>query len=338
MPIVQIHSFLVHPAKNEEDRPAIRGARVPLHGKVFNMLSDLYEIAHRECDIEIIFRPSASGAMSNPARDLVVKYVDTHNLQNGRAIAEHLQSVTTHRSGLGLLFLVAGQERNQKQLLIARFPADQGVIAQERQTTLDLEFIERVFMKSAKAYKSVIYAGTSLSANFWDGKAVDKQINEIRELSNYWISAFLNSELRTTGPAGTKRLAVAIRETIRSTMDSEIRSSLLSASNLLPGHHGHRVSPSALLLGLGLSTAALDAIRAAFARPELFQETFQFDKDEFAKHIFYRSVELDNGAFLIGENNSFNTIFHAERLGKNDGTIRYSTEGKVVGEELRKTV
>lgn len=338
MPISQIHSFLVHPAKNDENRPVVYGTRLPQHGKLFLMLTALYNNASKECDVEIIFRPSTGSLKDNQSRSLLVKYVDAHTLQNGRAIAERLQAVTTHRSGMGLLFLVAGQEGHEHRLLLARFPADQGVIAQEGKTTLNLEFIERVFMKSAKAYKSALYSGRSFAADFWDGKAVDKQINEVRELSNYWIGEFLDSELRTTGPAGTKRLAIAIRETIRLTRDQQIRDSLLSAAYLLPGHHGRRSSSSELFQTIGLSEPTQDAVKAAFPRPELFQETFQFDQEEFARHIFYRSIELDNGAFLIGENTKFDSIFRKEQLRTGGNIVRYSTEGKVVNEHLRKAI
>src|ERR1041384_7754219 len=131
-------------------------------------------------------------------------------IPRGRLIANRLQAVSTHRSGLGLLFLMKGDVNGEHRLVISRFPADQGVIAEEHAERLSVEFVERVFMKSAKAYKSVMYSAETPEDGYWQGRAVYLQISGPRELSDYWIREFLISELRTTGPAGTKRLAIAI--------------------------------------------------------------------------------------------------------------------------------
>src|SRR5262249_44273283 len=162
-----------------------------------------------------------------------------------------------------LLFLMKGQLSNVHRLVISRFPADQGVVAQEHAERLSVEFIERVFMKSAKAYKSAIYSSDSLARGFWDGRAVDRQISGPKELSYYWIREFLLSELRTTGAAGTKRLAVAFRSAIRSAGQLEIRQELISAASLVRGQHGKRRSARQMVAQLGLSEEAARALESA---------------------------------------------------------------------------
>lgn len=111
--------------------------------------------------------------------------------------------------------------------MISRFPADQGVIAQETPQGLSVEFLEQVFMKSAKAYKSAIYVTDSLESGFWEGRIVDRQISGPREASDYWMIDFLASALRTTGPAGTKRLAIALRGATRSVEKLDTRQELI---------------------------------------------------------------------------------------------------------------
>jgi hypothetical protein len=185
-------------------------------------------------------------------------------------------------------------------------------------------------MKSARAYKSALYSSDS----FWDGHAVDRQITGPREISNYWIQDFLTSELRTTGPAGTKRLADAIRNTIQSPVDLDIKQELISAANLLPGQHGRRRNTNQLVGQLGISERATTALKSAFTRPDLMSETFEFDRDEFEKHIPYRAVEMDNGGLLIADFNNFSEIFQREELG--DRRVRYATEGRVTDDRLRK--
>ena len=230
-----------------------------------------------------------------------------------------------------------GEEHGEQRLVISRFPADQGVIAEEQAERLSVEFVERVFMKSAKAYKSALYSSDSPERGFWDGRAVDLQITGPRELSDYWIREFLLSELRTTGPAGTKRLAVALRSATHETEDLGVKQDLIAAANLLRGQDGRRVSARQLVAQLGLSPAATEALQKAFPRPELMDEIFQFDRQEFEQHAPYRAVGLDNGALLIAEDARFDEIFQQEAVVNAQGTSRYITQGRVVDEQLRKT-
>jgi hypothetical protein len=65
------------------------------------------------------------------------------------------------------------------------------------------------------------------------------------------------------------------------------------------------------------------------------EEQFRFDMDEFKSHIGYRSVELNNGGMLTAETDEFENVFHKEDAGS--GRVRFSTEGKIVNEKLRKS-
>jgi hypothetical protein len=211
------------------------------------------------------------------------------------------------------------------------------VIAEENQETLSVEFIERVFMKSARAYKSVVYEGASTARGFWVGRAIDKQITGPKELSDYWIRDFLMSELRTTGPAGTRRIAIALRDAIRSTTEVDVRQQLVAAATLLSGQHGRRVTGRDLVTQLGLSDSATTALESTLPRPELMQEAFEFDREEFRKHVMYRSVELDNGAMLMAEDARFGQVFSQEVLDQGQQRVRFATEGRVVDQRLRRT-
>ncbi len=335
MPIEVIHSFLVHPAKHAEESPEISGTQIPRHGRLYEMLTEVFTRAPKECNIEIVFRPDVEGRQKNECRDLLVAYVEKPGIDNGRAVAAKLQNVTTHRSGLGLLFLTKGMVDTDHVLVISRFPADQGIIAQESARDLSVQFIERVFMKSAKAYKSAFYVSDSLGGGFWDGKAIDRQISGPRELSDYWIREFLFSELRTTGAAGTKRLAVALREAIRSASELGVRQELISCVGVLRGRHGQQISTRQVVEQLGLSQEAILTLEHAFARSDLMNEFFQFDRTEFEKHAPYRAVELDSGGLLIAEDSRFEEIFERQDLNVSDGRVRYMTEGRIIDERLR---
>lgn len=337
MALDQVHSFLVHPSKGEEDQPPIGGTKVPLSGQLGKMLTNVFDRASAECDIEIVFRPNAAGKQENECRDLLVAYIGSATVPNGRNIASRLQAITTHRSGLGLLFLMRGTANGSQKLVISRFPADQGVIAEEHRDRLSVEFIERVFMKSAKAYKSAFYESDSLQRGFWEGRAIDRQISGPKELSDYWIRDFLASELRTTGPAGTRRIALALRDAIKTTDNLDTRQELIASASLLRGQHGKSVSGVQLIQRLGLSEGASKALEGSLPRPELMREVFRFDREEFQKHILYRLVELDNGGMLMAEDAEFDSVFETDVIDESEHRFRYSTEGAIVDTRLRRT-
>ena len=332
-----IHSFLVHPGRNEKRQPAIRGTSVPRSGKLHGLLYGLFQRASTECNIEIVFVPDQQGRQNNELRDLLVKYTRNPNLASGKLIAERLQRVTTNRSGLGLLFLLKGTYNDGRHaLVISRFPASQGITATESAQSLAVEFIEQVFMKSAKAYKSAFFQTEHLDAGFQEGRAIDRQSVGTDELSDYWIKDFLVSQMRTTGPAGTRRLAEAVRGAVRAADDPDLKQELVATATLLRGQAGRTQSTAAFLGNLGISETSTEAIREHFAKPDLMNDTFTFDSEEFDKHIRYRTVELDNGAIMTADDKEFSNVFHEEQLGDSNRS-RYTTEGTILYQVFRKT-
>ena len=168
------------------------------------------------------------------------------------------------------------------------------------------------------------------------GRAVDRQITGPQELSNYWIREFLCSELRTTGAAGTKRLAVALRDAVQRSSDLSTKQELVSAATLMRSRDGTSQSTRQLFEKLGLTEASTAAIEGAFPRADLLDEVFQFDRSEFDHHVLYRTVELDNGAMLLAEDARFQDVFSPEEL-VSSGSVRFTTEGRIVNEALKRT-
>jgi hypothetical protein len=334
MGVTHVHSFLVPPSKDGPENGTLLGTSVPLKGDLFRMIEKLFSDAAIDCPIEIVFRPSAEGFQLNQRRDLFLTYLGAPTLPNAREIATVLHSVTTRRSGLGLLFTIVGSDGQRERLVLARFPADQGVVAEERKDTLQVQFLERVFMKSAFTYKSATYSCSTVAAGFWDGRAVDKQADGPRELSHYWISDFLLSDFRTTGAAGTIRLARALRKAIGSTSEVGVRGDLIAFAQLLGGMGGRTIAPTTLVETMGVSRLAAQALLEAFDRSGLSDESFVMDHDEFLRQLPHRVVELDNGAVLMGSSESFDRVFARQPLP--DNRQRFTTEGMVVDQRLTK--
>jgi hypothetical protein len=177
MQIRSIHSFLVYPGKKEENPHEINGATVSMTGLLFDMLRRVFDKAEEECQHDIAFTADDDAKQKNSCRDLLIGYIKDCDLPHGREVAKRFQSVTTHRSRLGLMFLMSDQHRGETKLVVSRFPADSGILAEEKEKGLSVEFLERIFMKSATSYKAAVYSGKSYAKDFWKGQAVDKQIN-----------------------------------------------------------------------------------------------------------------------------------------------------------------
>ena len=336
MPVEAIHTYLVHPNKGVDDPEAIGGANVPLNGKVFSLLRGVYENTDDECTIDISFNRRNDGEAQNDCRTLICSHLDQSTVASGRAIAERLSSFTTRRSGLGLLFLVHGQQGPDKKLVIARFPANSGILAEQGAKALTLSFLERVFMRSAFAYKAVAYQDASIRTGFWAGRAVDRQINSSEiDVSRYWVTDFLASDFRTTSAAGTKRLAVAMRDAGRTAPDLEVRTEIAAAARLATNLNGQMLSAAELGQRFGLSDRAVDAISRQFRHPNLVNEQFRFDAPEFSRQVPLRSVRLDTGAILMADAKDFDEIFEQEPL-PGDAGIKFSTIGNIITERLEK--
>lgn len=334
MAIEHAHSYLVHPGRGQDEQRDVSGVAVPTQSagdKVTRLVASLFDTAEKECNLDILFRPDSRGARNNPCQKLFESYVKHPSLANGKKVAVKLRDVTTHRSGLGLLFLLTGTDSYGPRLVVARFPAEQGVVADESPRKLTVKFIDRVFMKNAHAYKCATYVAR---AGFSDGKAVDKQINDPREISDYWIFDFLESDFRTTSAAGSANLGDAVRKATSLT-DGPIRSELIVAAQMMRNQHGRVTSPAQLASELRLSAAAGDAIRSSLPTPALFTQKFRFNQDEFDRHAAFRAVELNNGATLIADNSRFDEVFRREAIG-NGGKRRFVTEGEIITEKLRK--
>lgn len=335
MQLTKIHTYLVRPERGTSDRTKIGGTEVPNEGKLFELLESVYQKSDDECDIDIIFMPAFDGTQQNDCRDLIVDYAARPTLDSGRKIADRLAGVSTHRSGLGLLFLLHGIDGSQAKLVVSRFPADSGILAEENANDLSVEFLERVFMKSAYSYKAVLFKDAPDGPGFWEARAIDKQINaNDTQISQYWIRDFLIADFVTTAEWGTRRLAKALREAISSSKDLDVKQELSAAATLSRSLAGKKISVDAFIDQFGLSEKATATLYASLPASQVSSQTFEFDFTAFKEIIAFRAMELDNGAVLSAEADKFDTVFQKEEVGD---ASRFTTEGRIVNEKLRKT-
>ncbi|AMO72697.1 hypothetical protein AZE99_13300 [Sphingorhabdus sp. M41] len=299
------------------------------------MLKAIYSAGPDARDFDITFN-SNSGSQQNDCRDLMIAYQQDPKKKNGRAIAQRLQSMTDNRSGIGLLFLISGNYGLNERLVVSRFPTDQAILAEVDSTGLDVEFLDRVFVKRMSSYKALLLDDKNPAANFWNGKVTDRQAGGSAEnISDYWIGDFLDADFTETAAAGTKRLVVALKNAIKNNPNLEVKGQIASATTLAPTTFKNKnTSIKEFCDHFGFSHSTQQTIKNFLKKPSLFEKKFKFDHKEFKDKAPYRTVEIDNGAILTAPSEDFEKVFTVrERKGDE---VEYATSGRISDQRLTK--
>jgi hypothetical protein len=102
---------------------------------------------------------------------------------------------------------------------------------------------------------------------------------------------------------------------------------------LAKNFNGKVLSPASLAQRLQLSIESQNALKAEMS-PALYNERFKLITEELNKLIAFKTVELDNGAYLSAETKNFDTVFQKEQV--QEGKTSFSTIGKIIDERVRK--
>jgi hypothetical protein len=333
----KILSYLVPAGKGQDEPEEVTGTAVPLSaGRLFSMLADVFAKSEDECKVPIRF--VTAGSQQNDVRDEICDLLKNPTLLKGKKLAERLRGVSTGRSGLGLFFLLLGNEDSAHKIVLSRFPADTGILAERKKGALQVEFVEQIFMKSAKTYKAALYTGKAIDSEFWSGYLIDRQIAAAQDdVAHYWIRDFLQSDFMTTSKAGSKRLAVALKEASKTVDSLQTKQEILAAMALTRNFYGRTVSIRDLSARLNLSAPARTAIENQVENDALLTDTFVLDSAEFQRHAAYASVELDQGAILTAPADRFDECFTREQIlnVNNEERFRFTAEGRIVDERLK---
>jgi len=174
--------------------------------------------------------------------------------------------------------------------------------------------------------------------DLWSGFAIDKQVNHgAKEVAAYWINGFLRSDFQTTPKQGTKRLALALRDAIANTTDTEIKHEIASCAKLAKNIPKKAMSISEFCDRFHLSGEAKEKICSQVSPSRLLDDKFSFDKAEFDKHLSYKMVELNNGAILSAQASRFDDCFESSVVDGKSNNVRFVTSGKVVDEKLKRS-
>jgi len=334
MASVKIHAFLVHPGKGATSVPAVSGKQLSSSGKLYDLLADIFHAQPDQRDFEVTFRPAQNGTQQNDCRDLFINFHTNPNSSNAELIAKRLQAATDNRSGMGLLFLMAGQQGTRHRVVVSRFPANQAIMADTASGGLNVQFLEQVFVKRMTAYKALMLEDQNPASTFWTGMATDRQAGGSPEnISSYWLDDFLNADFSETPKAGTRRLAEALKMAMRANPVLSVKAEIAAAVSLAPSAFKNKtVSIDTFCSRFGLSQAAQDSIKAQLNKPSLAAKMFKFDSSEFKKKVPFRTVEMETGAILTAPTDQFDKIFDAKP--KPNGVVEYTTSGRVADQRM----
>ncbi len=298
------------------------------------MLDAIFQRASQDCAIPIMFRAD-NGDQMNPVRTELLALLADPSVESAAPLALRLQRSTVGTSGMGLMFICLGESADGgTRVLLSRFPADEGVVAERSDAALTVQFVEQVFLKSAHSYKAATFVANGRADQLWHGHIVDRQLNHgSKAVADYWIVDFLAAEFATTAAAGTKRLAIALRQAIVSTADVSIKQEIAAAAQLARNIPNRAMTITEFCESFNFSDGTKAAVVACIHPPRLVNDRFRFDATEFARHLAYKQVELDNGAVLTAPAERFDEVFARSMLRQQE---TFSTTGTVIDQRLRK--
>ena len=234
--------------------------------------------------------------------------------------------------------MLGRQDQNIK-LVVSRFPAERGILAEKDVLGLKLGLIERIFMQSPKYYKAAYYLGIPIQKDLWSGYAIDKQVNyRNSEIAQYWIQSFLNSNYKTTSKEGSRQFANAVLRASQTAKDLSTKQKLASLAALVSGLDGKTVSINDIIKKYTLSPEVEYELLKNLPYPEYADTKFTFDSGEFTSNAPYSCVELDNEATMIAPSNTLDDVFVRElieQINQTKDLYRFSTKGQIQREQLR---
>ena len=174
MTIEKVFAHLVYPNFKDELDVSFTASEVPLSGKLFGMIKEVYDKTPSECDVEIKFR---SENQSNEVRDSLIKFFKKRSAKSAGKLAKRLALHTTGRSKIGLFFVILGKDGGKDIVVLSRFPTDSAILADEKGGSLTVEFLEKVFVRKWSSYKGAYFTNKPGKSSFWSGWVVDRQIN-----------------------------------------------------------------------------------------------------------------------------------------------------------------
>lgn len=324
--ITKMYGFLVPANKSHKTPKEVKGKEIAVEEGLHKLIGDLFNLADEKCNIEIKFTTqkmeNGDQRQENEFRKLLLELNKDFSLENSKKCAEKLSKVTDNTSKESLLFLVKGTFNGNTRLFISRIPAETGITVINKSKAIDFDVKEDVFIKNSKKYKAVYY---DYSDEFNIGYAIDKQIQN-KEVSDYWLQDFLNSELNITAARASKEIADAFKKVIKETDSQQIVAELTAVASLIQNANGQMTTVNDFYSKFNLSEDTKNEVNKFITRIGKNVQ-FSIDAEEFNKNFSYKLLVLDSGAIAGAYASDFDTTWHIAE--KEPGYSILTTEGKI---------
>jgi len=131
MALQRIYSFLTYPRRGVINAEEVSGTEIARSdNKLTKLLESIFDGAKNECNVPIIF-VAENDKQDNGFRSILLSLLKRATFDRAKQIAQLLQAATPGTAGMALMFVCIGSDGpNRKRIVISRFPADEGVMAE----------------------------------------------------------------------------------------------------------------------------------------------------------------------------------------------------------------
>lgn len=304
---------------------------------VYLKMLQLIASVKKECDLNIIFTSTGEN-QNNETRNMIINIIREKTVSSGIPLVAWLSKNTDNKSKSGLVFILLGKNNNSDFFILARFPAEEGIVINDKRNGIKVQVLDEVFLKNSHRYKMAYFEGISLKGDFWKGLAVDKQINEsaigVREVSEYWIKDFLKCDLEMTSKRGSILVAKSLRSILGSKIEDTDKEKIIEAAISVKTLNGKKTTIRKMIDDLGIEKNIANKIIDQLPNREVADKVFHFDVSYFTGIFNLRVKYLNTGAVIMAPNEEFDNIFNQNYVAES-GMTRYITEGFTTNEAVR---
>lgn len=325
----------VPPSKEAEGEVKINSKILPHANKAYEYLLKIFDKSHQDCKIPIQFR--SDDKQDNEVRKELLNIVEAKEPKTKKVhadvLSERLARVTDDRNGIGLFVIIEGTKLKMKRLVLIRFKADEALYTKHDGKGLEVEFINEVFTKKSTYFKSAYYEDMVSKKSFWKGFAVDKQIvsNPTKDLSDYWIIHFLNSQTSINNVQGTTHFARVMRDLLKKSDNIDEKQQLINAIVALKYKTEKPLSIKSFCDSY-LSSEVTSKIQEVIKDHYYMDAVFSIDQETYNRELGSTVMALKSGITIAAPTFEFDSYVKQEAI--DNVRMRFTVEGEVADKKI----
>lgn len=330
----------VPPLKNEKDVNIIITSKLlePTNDAMKYFLK-IFDESVSSCKIEIIFK--SNDFQENEFRTQLLELLEKSTPIEKRIVADkfakRLAKITDNRNKTGLFVIIEGKKANTTRIIFNRFREDEVLFSNVNGRELTVQLLTQAFSKKSQYYKLAVFEDILTERSFWKGFAIDKQktTGSTKEISNYWIKEFLDSEPSVNSIQGTKTLSKIIKSILKSSDSIEEKEMIISGILALKNRENQFISIESFC-DTYLNTELKQKIIHKLNDNYTFKSSFELDTETYSKELGSKITSLESGVIVTAPTFLYDQYVEETDLG--EGITQLTVKGKVKDKKLSKAV